>query len=66
MEIITRSAVVPQSLSDSNYAIGAWAGDTFLSLVADEIKLFRLVRLLDVAFDRLNTTVTATPHLLGG
>ena len=66
LEIITRSAVVPQSLPDSNYAMGAWAGETFLSLIADEIKLFRLVRLLDVVFNRCNTTVTATPHLLRG
>jgi Orsellinic acid/F9775 biosynthesis cluster protein D len=42
LEIITRSAVVPQWLPDSDYALRTWAGETFLSPVADEIKLFRL------------------------
>ena len=44
--------------------LGTWAGEHFVSPVADEVKLRQLVQLLDQMFDRCNQTVAATPHLL--
>ena len=44
--------------------LGTWAGEHFVSPVADEVKLRQLVQLLDQMFDRCNGTVAATPHLL--
>jgi hypothetical protein len=49
---------------ESDYMLGAWAGEDFVSPVADEVKLQQLVQLLDQIFDRCNQTVAATPRLL--
>jgi hypothetical protein len=44
--------------------LGVWAGEQLVSPVADEVKLQRLVGLLDRMFDHCNETVAATLHLL--
>jgi hypothetical protein len=48
----------------SDYVLGVWAREPAVSPVADEIKLQKLMQLLDQMFDRCNQTVAATPHLL--
>ena len=44
--------------------LGSWAGEPFVSPKADELKLQRIVRLLDYMFDRCNETVAGTPQRL--
>ena len=64
MEIIAATAVLPKKAPQSDYILGIWAGEQLVSPVADEVKLQRLIRLLDCMFDRCNETVAATPRLL--
>ena len=64
LEIIAATAVLPEKAPQSDRILGPFAGEQFLSPVADEVKLRRLVQLLDRMFDRCDETVAATPHLL--
>jgi Orsellinic acid/F9775 biosynthesis cluster protein D len=64
LDIIAASAVQPEKAPKSDYVLGNWAGEQFVSPVADEVKLQQLVQLLDCMFDCCNHTVEATPHLL--
>jgi hypothetical protein len=64
LEIIAATAVLPEKAPQSDRILGPFAGEQFLSPVADEVKLQQLVQLLDRMFDRCNETVAVTPHLL--
>jgi hypothetical protein len=64
LEIIAATVVLPKKAPQSDYILGVWAGEQLVSPVADEVKLQRLIGLLDRMFDRCNETVAATPRLL--
>jgi hypothetical protein len=64
LDIITASAVQPKKALKSDYILGPWAGEHFISHIEEEIKLQQLMQLLDQMFDRCNETTAATTNLL--
>jgi hypothetical protein len=64
LDVVANSAVQPKKALDSDYILGAWAGDVLKSPLANEVKLLQLVQLLDTLFDRCSATLAGTPQLL--
>jgi hypothetical protein len=65
LDVIATSAVQPgKKPPKTEFVLGNWDGEPWVSPLADEVKLQQLVQLLDPMFDRCNDTLASTPRVL--
>lgn len=64
LSVLVATAILPQKLCLADYSLGVWEGQTLVSPREDELRLARLVRAVDLVFDRCLCTLEAIPELL--